>query len=74
MTAGTSLAEHAARLAARAPEVALYLDFDGTLSPIVDDPQAARPQPPTIPPASGSPNKLATCWLALAIRLRRGSS
>jgi trehalose 6-phosphate phosphatase len=35
-------AEHAARLSARAGEVALCLDFDGTLSPIVDDPQAAR--------------------------------
>jgi trehalose-6-phosphatase len=38
-----SVAEHAARLAERAGEVALCLDFDGTLSPIVDDPQAARP-------------------------------
>jgi trehalose 6-phosphate phosphatase len=43
MTAGTPLAEHADRLAARAGEVALCLDFDGTLSPIVDDPAAARP-------------------------------
>jgi trehalose 6-phosphate phosphatase len=43
MTADTSVAEHAARLAERADEVALCLDFDGTLSPIVDDPQAARP-------------------------------
>jgi trehalose 6-phosphate phosphatase len=30
-------------LAERAGEVALCLDFDGTLSPIVDDPEAARP-------------------------------
>jgi trehalose 6-phosphate phosphatase len=45
VTAGGSLAEHAARLAARANEVALCLDFDGTLSPIVDDPLAARPLP-----------------------------
>jgi trehalose 6-phosphate phosphatase len=44
MTADPSVAEHAARLAERAGEVALCLDFDGTLSPIVDDPQAARPQ------------------------------
>jgi trehalose 6-phosphate phosphatase len=43
--AGASLAGHAARLAARAGEVALCLDFDGTLSPIVDHPEAARPLP-----------------------------
>src|SRR5918999_3159105 len=43
MTAHPSVAEHAARLAERAGEVALCLDFDGTLSPIVDDPRAARP-------------------------------
>jgi trehalose 6-phosphate phosphatase len=43
MTADPSVTEHAARLAERAGEVALCLDFDGTLSPIVDDPQAARP-------------------------------
>jgi trehalose 6-phosphate phosphatase len=44
MTAGTATAEQAARaLVARAQEVALCLDFDGTLSPVVDDPQAARP-------------------------------
>jgi trehalose 6-phosphate phosphatase len=43
MTADPSVTEHAARLAERAREVALCLDFDGTLSPIVEDPQAARP-------------------------------
>ena len=43
MTADPSVAEHAARLTRRAGEVALCLDFDGTLSPIVDDPGAARP-------------------------------
>jgi trehalose 6-phosphate phosphatase len=43
--AGASVAEHAARLAAQAGQVALCLDFDGTLSPIVDDPEAARPLP-----------------------------
>jgi trehalose 6-phosphate phosphatase len=43
MTADPSVAEQAARLARRAREVALCLDFDGTLSPIVEDPQAARP-------------------------------
>ena len=41
--AGAPVAEHAARLAARAGQVALCLDFDGTLSPIVPDPEAARP-------------------------------
>ena len=41
--AGATLAEQAARLAARADQVALCLDFDGTISPIVDDPEAARP-------------------------------
>jgi trehalose 6-phosphate phosphatase len=45
MTADPSVTGHAARLAARAGEVALCLDFDGTLSPIVEDPQAARPLP-----------------------------
>jgi trehalose 6-phosphate phosphatase len=43
MTAHPSVADHAARLAARADQVALCLDFDGTLSPIVEDPEAARP-------------------------------
>jgi trehalose 6-phosphate phosphatase len=36
-------ADHAARLSRRAGEVALCLDFDGTVAPIVDDPDAARP-------------------------------
>jgi trehalose 6-phosphate phosphatase len=40
--------ELAARLAARAAEVALCLDFDGTLAPIVEDPDAARPLPGTV--------------------------
>jgi trehalose 6-phosphate phosphatase len=40
--ADASLLGHAARLSARADQVALCLDFDGTLSPIVDDPEAAR--------------------------------
>jgi trehalose 6-phosphate phosphatase len=44
VTAGTATAEQAARaLVGRAQQVALCLDFDGTLSPVVDDPQAARP-------------------------------
>ena len=42
---GDRPAEHAARLAARADEVAICLDFDGTIAPIVDDPDAARPLP-----------------------------
>ena len=40
--AGPSPADRIARLSARANEVAVGLDFDGTLSPIVDDPEAAR--------------------------------
>jgi trehalose 6-phosphate phosphatase len=39
------LTEHAARLAARAQTAAVCLDFDGTLAPIVDDPNEARPLP-----------------------------
>jgi trehalose 6-phosphate phosphatase len=36
---------HVARLAGRPGRVALCLDFDGTIAPIVDDPAAARPLP-----------------------------
>jgi trehalose 6-phosphate phosphatase len=43
MTTGRSLAERAADIAGRAGEVAICLDFDGTISPIVEDPAAARP-------------------------------
>jgi trehalose 6-phosphate phosphatase len=43
MSADATVADQAARLSARADQVALCLDFDGTLSPIVDDPEAARP-------------------------------
>ena len=44
MTTGTAEIDRAARdLAERAKEAAICLDFDGTLSPVVDDPQAARP-------------------------------
>jgi trehalose 6-phosphate phosphatase len=39
------LAEHAAGVAAQAQTTALCLDFDGTLAPIVDDPNQARPLP-----------------------------
>ena len=45
MTTDRSLAEHAARLSRRAGEVAVCVDFDGTIAPIVDDPEAARPLP-----------------------------
>jgi Trehalose-phosphatase len=40
---GALPAELAADLAARAAQIALCLDFDGTLSPIVPDPEWARP-------------------------------
>ena len=39
------VADQAARLVADADQVALCLDFDGTIAPIVEDPQAARPLP-----------------------------
>ena len=42
------LTEHAARLAAVAHVTAKCLDFDGTLAPIVDDPNEARPLPGTV--------------------------
>jgi trehalose 6-phosphate phosphatase len=45
VTARGELAAAAARLARRAAEVAICLDFDGTIAPIVDDPDAARPLP-----------------------------
>ena len=47
-TPDTVLAEHAARVAAQAKATALFLDFDGTLAPIVDDPNEARPLPWTV--------------------------
>ena len=56
MSAGTSVPEQAARLVERAQKVALCLDFDGTLSPIVEDPQAATPAAPnTTPTPTASP-------------------
>jgi trehalose 6-phosphate phosphatase len=42
------VAEHAARLVAEAQTAAVCLDFDGTLAPIVDDPNEARPLPGTV--------------------------
>jgi trehalose 6-phosphate phosphatase len=42
------LTEQAARLAAQAQTAAVCLDFDGTLAPIVDDPNEARPLPGTV--------------------------
>jgi trehalose 6-phosphate phosphatase len=42
------LTEHTARLAAGAHVTAMCLDFDGTLAPIVDDPNEARPLPGTV--------------------------
>jgi trehalose 6-phosphate phosphatase len=43
-----SMAEHAVQLARRAGEVAVCLDFDGTIAPIVEDPAAAQPLAGTI--------------------------
>ena len=45
MSGGDPVATQAARLAAQAERVAICLDFDGTIAPIVDDPAAARPLP-----------------------------
>jgi trehalose 6-phosphate phosphatase len=42
------LTEQTARLAARPHLAAMCLDFDGTLAPIVDDPNEARPLPGTV--------------------------
>jgi trehalose 6-phosphate phosphatase len=42
---GTGPADLVPRLVARASGVALCLDFDGTLAPIVDDPDQALPLP-----------------------------
>jgi trehalose 6-phosphate phosphatase len=43
--ARAALGRHAARLVEQADALALCLDFDGTLAPIVDDPAQARPLP-----------------------------
>jgi trehalose 6-phosphate phosphatase len=45
VTADRSVAEAAARLVRRAGKVAVCLDFDGTVAPIVEDPAVARPLP-----------------------------
>ena len=42
MTAAGPMAAVAARVARRAAEVAICLDFDGTISPIVEDPATIR--------------------------------
>jgi trehalose 6-phosphate phosphatase len=42
------LTESIAQLAAQAHLTAMFLDFDGTLAPIVDDPNEARPLPGTV--------------------------
>jgi trehalose 6-phosphate phosphatase len=45
VTGAGAMAEQAARMARHAGEVAICLDFDGTIAPIVEDPAAARPLP-----------------------------
>lgn len=42
---GSPLVEVAAALGANADQLAVLLDFDGVVAPIVDDPAAARPDP-----------------------------
>jgi trehalose 6-phosphate phosphatase len=61
--ADPAVAAQAVRLSARAAEVALCLDFDGTLSPIVDDPQAAR----LLPGVAGLLGPLAARFAAVAL-------
>src|SRR5512132_3024458 len=46
--AEATLTEDAARVAAQAQTAAVCLDFDGTLAPIVEDPNEARPLPGTV--------------------------
>jgi trehalose 6-phosphate phosphatase len=59
----TVLAEYASRFASRTDTVAICLDFDGTLSPIVPDPNEARPLPGILEVLAG----LATRYAAVAL-------
>lgn len=68
MSAGTSVPEQAARLVERAQKVALCLDFDGTLSPIVEDPQAARPLPGIVELLGPLAERFAAVALVSAVR------
>jgi trehalose 6-phosphate phosphatase len=67
---GAGGAARAAELATRSGEVALCLDFDGTLAPIVDDPDRARPLP-EVPALLGS---LANRFAAVALISGRPAS
>ena len=67
---GAGGAARAAELATRSGEVALCLDFDGTLAPIVDDPVRARPLP-EVPALLGS---LAKRFAAVALISGRPAS
>jgi trehalose 6-phosphate phosphatase len=42
---GNSAAEHVARTAGRLAEYGFFIDFDGTLAPIQDDPESVAPVP-----------------------------
>jgi hypothetical protein len=42
---GTVVSEHSTRVATRANVVALCLGFEGTLSPIIDDPGPSKTTP-----------------------------
>jgi trehalose 6-phosphate phosphatase len=63
MTSGRTLDEEAVRLRGRAGNVALCLDFDGTLAPIVDDPELSAPSPGVVETLA----RLATKFAAVAI-------
>jgi trehalose 6-phosphate phosphatase len=58
-----TLADEAAWLSRRASEVALCLDFDGTLAPIVENPENARPLPGLLELLA----RLATRYAAVAL-------
>jgi trehalose 6-phosphate phosphatase len=59
----SALTERAAGFAGRADTVAMCLDFDGTLSPIVPDPEDARPLPGVVELLA----ELATRFAAVAL-------
>ncbi len=63
MTAAKTLFHDAPAFRSRAPHGALCIDFDGTLAPIVDDPERARP----FDGASALLERLARSWCAVAL-------
>jgi trehalose 6-phosphate phosphatase len=62
-TGGQTAEERLAAFRARPAEAALCLDFDGTLAPIVDDPEAAAPLPGTVELLTGLAERFAAVAL-----------